>query len=299
MLERLTWFAMDRPRATLVLILLVTALFGSQFPKIHIDTDPENMLEADQPDRVLYDQAKRDFGIHDMIVLGITDARGVFRPETLARLDRVVKDILKIPGVITDDVISPTTTNDVRPKSGLLEVRRIMEEVPRDEAAAEAMREAVAANPLLADKLASADGKGLAIYVPIAAKDQAHRIGREIEEIAGRELAPGQAYHLAGLPVAEDTFGVEMFRQMGVMAPISGMMIFLLLLLLFRKPTFVLPAMAVAMLSVVWGMGLLIGTGFTVHIMSSISLSFRCPATPATSTTSSTTTTASPTSGCR
>jgi hypothetical protein len=268
---------MDRPRATLVATLFLTVAFGAQFPKIHIDTDPENMLEADQPDRVLYDRAKREFGIHDMIVLGITDERGVFRPETLASVARIVDGILKVPGVITHDVISLTTTNDVRQEAGVLEVRRIMQEIPRDDAGAEAIRSAIAANPLLTDKLSSADGKGLAIYVPIERKDQAHRIGTQIEQIAAAQMREGQSYHLAGLPIAEDAFGVEMFQQMGVMAPITGMVIFLLLWLLFRKLTFILPAMGVAMFSVIWGMGLLIGTGFTVHIMSSMIPVFLMP----------------------
>ncbi len=53
MLKRLTWLAMDRPKTTLAVILGLTMAFALQFPKIHIDTDPENMLEADQPDRML------------------------------------------------------------------------------------------------------------------------------------------------------------------------------------------------------------------------------------------------------
>ena len=277
MLKRVTWLAMDWPKATLAAILVLTAAFGAQFPKIRIDTDPENMLEVDQPDRVLYDRAKRDFGIHDMIVLGITDEGGVFNPGTLAKVERIVEGILNITGVITDDVISLTTTNDIRPQAGLLEVRRIMETVPRDESDAQAIQTSISANPLLVDKVASQDGKGLAIYIPIDRKDQAHRIGTEIENLVTAELGDGQKYYLAGLPVAEDTFGVEMFRQMGLMAPITGMVIFLLLWLLFRKLTFVLPAMAVAMFSVVWGMGLLIGSGSTVHIMSSMIPVFLMP----------------------
>jgi predicted RND superfamily exporter protein len=260
-----------------VLVLLVTAVFGSQFPRIHIDTDPENMLEADQPDRVVYNLTKREFGIHDMIVLGITDEEGVFRPETLARVERIVEGILRIRGVITDDVISLTTTDDVKSEAGLLDVRRIMEAVPTDDAGALSIRDAIEANPLLSEKIASRDGKGIAIYVPIERKDQAHRVGNEIETIVSAELAEGQAFHLAGLPVAEDTFGVEMFQQMGRMAPLTGLVILLLLWVLFRRLALVIPSMVVAMFSVVWGMGLLVGTGATVHIMSSMIPVFLMP----------------------
>ena len=270
MFKRLIWLSMDYPRTTLLLVLLATLAFGFQFPKIHIDTDPENMLPADQADRVLYNQAKQDFGIHDLVVLGITDEAGAFRPETLAKVSRIIDGILQLPGVITDDVISLTTTDDVRPKAGLLEVRRLMEEVPTDATQAEAIRVAIADNPLLTDKLASRDGTALAIYVPIQSKDQAHDIGEAIAALVEVELEPGQDYHLAGLPVAEDTFGTEMFVQMGILAPACGIMIFLLLWGLFRKLTFILPVMAVSMFAVAWAMGLLIGLDYTVHIMSSM-----------------------------
>ena len=82
MLKRLAWLSMDFPKTTLVLTLLLTLIFGVQFVNIRIDTDPENMLPSDQPDRVLYNEVKKNFGIHDLIVFGITDAAGVFRPGT-------------------------------------------------------------------------------------------------------------------------------------------------------------------------------------------------------------------------
>ncbi|PJC49044.1 MAG: RND transporter, partial [Candidatus Omnitrophica bacterium CG_4_9_14_0_2_um_filter_42_8] len=90
-------------------------------------------------------------------------------------------------------------------------------------------------------------------------------------------LAPNQKYYIAGLPIAEDTFGHEMFVQMGITAPMAGFFIMLLLFLIFRKPIALIPPMLDAMLSVIWTMGLLIGMGFTVHIMSSMIPIFLMP----------------------
>lgn len=277
MIKKLIELSMDFPKSTLIVTFLLTMLFAAQIVKVNVDTDPENMLSADQSDRVLYNKIKKNFGIHDLIVFGVTDNKGAFRPATLKKVARIIDGILKIPGVITDDVVSLTTTNNVRAKAGLLEVRRIMHALPKDASASKALRAAIADNPLLADKVASADGTGLAIYIPIVAKDQAHRIGGEIKKLARIELKEGQQFYLAGLPIAEDSFGMEMFKQMGIMSPMSGMMIFLLLWFLFRKVTLVLPIMAVAMFTVTWGMGLLIGFGFTVHIMSSMIPVFLMP----------------------
>ncbi len=58
----LTAFAIRHPRRLIALATLVTAVFGWQFRAITIDTDPENMLEASQPDRVVYDAVKKTSG---------------------------------------------------------------------------------------------------------------------------------------------------------------------------------------------------------------------------------------------
>jgi len=52
MFEKLTLFSIDRPKTVIALMTMVTILFGLQFPSVTIDADPENMLDADQVDRV-------------------------------------------------------------------------------------------------------------------------------------------------------------------------------------------------------------------------------------------------------
>ena len=255
----------------------MTVVFALQFPRIVIDTDPENMLEPDQPDRVFYDEIKKDFGVHDLIVVGIVDERGVFRPESLERIAGATSEILQIQGVIAPDVIGLTTTNNVKSSGGLLNIRPVMEEIPRTPEAIESLRRDIAENPFLHEKIASEDGTAVALYVPIQEKRMSYRVAGEIEAILERHLLPGQRRHLAGLPVAEDTFGHEMFVQMAVVAPMAFMAVMVLVFLLFRKIAFLIPVGMDAMFSVIWAMGLLIGTGNTVHIMSSMIPVFLMP----------------------
>lgn len=276
-LERLTIFSLDYPKTVIATVLLVTALFGLQFPRIKIDTDPENMLELDQRDRVFYDRVKKEFGINDLIVVGIVDERGIFRTESLERVVRATEEILKVQGVIIPDVVSLTTTNNVKSSGGLLDIHPVMREVPRTPEAIAELQSDIAENPFLHEKIASADGTAVALYIPIQQKDMSYRIAGEIEEILQRELLPEQTYHLAGLPVAEDTFGHEMFLQMALVAPLAFLAIMILLFLLFRSSAFLLPVGMDAMFAVIWAMGLLIGTGHTVHIMSSMIPVFLMP----------------------
>ncbi len=277
MFERMTIFSMNRPKTVIGALVLITAIFGLQFPKITIDADPENMLEADQADRAYYNQVKKEFGINDLIVVGIVDKGGVFRPASLEKIATVTSEILKIKGVIVEDVVSPSTTDTIKSVGGLLDIRPVLRKAPRTQEAADAIARDIAADPFLDEKIASSDGTAVALYVPIEAKDMSYRIAGEIEEILIRELSPGQQYHLAGLPVSEDTFGTEMFIQMAIVAPLAFMLILLIVFLMFRQTAFLIPIGLTAMFSVLWAMGLLIGMGFSVHIMSSMIPVFLMP----------------------
>ncbi|MDP2643400.1 MAG: efflux RND transporter permease subunit [Desulfobacterales bacterium] len=273
----LTNFSLDRPKTVIGLAIICTVFFGIQFPRITIDTDPENMLKENQPDRVLYNRIKKDFGIHDLIVAGIVDKKGIFSSESLERVAKVTSEILKIKGVIIEDVVSLTTTDNVKSSGGLLDIHPVMREIPGNSKALDQLRRDIAENPFLYEKIASADGSAVALYIPIQKKNMSYGIAKQIQTILDRELLPGQTYHLAGLPVAEDTFGHEMFIQMAVVAPLAFMVIMILVFLLFRKIAFLLPIGMDAMFAVIWAMGLLIGTGNTVHIMSSMIPVFLMP----------------------
>ena len=277
MLERLTRFSLDRPKLVVGATVILTVIFAVQFPRITIDTDPENMLEPDQPDRLLYDRVKEEFGVNDLIVVGIVDGQSIFRPEALESIAQATDEILKIQGVIIPDVVSLTTTDNVKSGGGFLDIRPAMAQTPQSREDVEALRRDIADNPFLADKIVSSDGTAAALYIPIEGKDMSYRIAEEIRQVLDEELLPGQSYHLAGLPVAEDTFGNEMFVQMAVVAPLAFVVILCLVFMLFRSVVFLVPVGVDAMFAVIWAMGLLIGTGQTVHIMSSMIPVFLMP----------------------
>lgn len=277
MLTKLTEIVTRFPKSTITVFLIITVFFAIQFPKMKIDTDPENMLEQNQPDRVFYDKVKKEFGINDLLVVGIVDEQGIFNPDTLIRIARITDQILKIKGVIIKDVVSLRTSDNVTSEESTLVVKRFMENVPQDSTQIEKLKKDLYGNPFYVDKIVSKDGKASAIYIPIEKKDRSYRISKEIEKILKKELVSNQKYYIAGLPVAEDTFGHEMFVQMGITAPMAGFFIMILLFLIFRMSIALVPPMLDAMLSVIWTMGLLIGMGFTVHIMSSMIPIFLMP----------------------
>ncbi len=278
--EQLTNTSTDHPiRITLLMLFLCLGL-ALQIPNIKIDTDPENMLSEDESVRVFHNQVKKEFTLYDMIVLGVVNEDnpdGVFNPETLAKIFQLTRQIEQIEGVIPIDLLAPSKVDDIQ-QAGLGTVRFewLMSKPPETREEALRIRDRAKANPMLYGTLLSEDGKALCLYIPIEAKDMSYRIASQIRDFTER-FAGEEQYHITGLPVAEDTFGVEMFKQMAVSAPLAGLFIFILMWFFFRNAVLILSAMIVAVVTVLCTMGLLIGTGHTVHIMSSMIPIFLMP----------------------
>jgi predicted RND superfamily exporter protein len=272
--------ATGRPRLVYAIVLILTLITGALISRIQIDTDPENMLSADQADRVFHNAVEDRFTLHDAIVVGIVNdshPEGIYNAQSLAALHSLSASILELEGVIAPDLMSLAVTDNIGQEGpGTIRFEWMMHDAPTTEQQAADIKAKVSRLPLLTDTLVSGDGKAAAIYVPIASKDLSYPLSQQIVALT-ETLDSNDEFHITGLPVAEDTFGHDMFVQMGISAPLAGLMIFLLMLYFFRSAPLVVAPMLVAMATVIVSMGLMIGLGFTVHIMSSMIPIFLMP----------------------
>ncbi len=325
-------FSIRFPRLLLLLILLLTALFASQFPKVKFDNDPQNMLSANEPVRVFHNVVKERFALYDFVIAGVINNQhpdGVFNVATLQRLHKLSQQLYSLqqsstglPQVVSGDHLSdPLITLDMTPDStvrrvlnsafnhdpnrlfdeqgqsaiiapeiispsfvdslqqaelGALRLEYLMEKAPTTAVEARSIRELALNNPLYRGTLAAEDGKAIAIYLPISSKTFSHNVANLVKTLTADWPEEDQV-HVTGLPVAEDTFGVEMLVQMATSAPLAMLAIFLLMMLFFRRFSIIIAPLLVAVSSVVCTMGLLIGLGFDVHIMSSMIAIFLMP----------------------
>lgn len=263
-------FSVDHPKLIVFLTILVTVLFMTQFPKIKTDTNPKNMLPATSDVRVWNDEVDKTFGLYeDTIVLGVVNDKGILNPGTLEKIRRITDDILAIKGVAARDVSSFTTITNVTSDAGTLRVAPLMTQTPKNEVEIAALRKQLFESPLFINRIISPDGKTTAIYAPLEKGANGKEIADRIREIVKKEKGE-EKYFIAGDPVARDTFGVEMFKLMAIFAPIAGCVMLLVRYLMFRDLFLSVTLMMDAMISIVWSMGLLIGLGFPVHVMSSM-----------------------------
>ncbi|MBI4687224.1 MAG: MMPL family transporter [Nitrospirae bacterium] len=270
-------FSVEHPRLIVILSIIITLAFMTQFPKITTDTNPKHMLPETSEVRVWNDEVDRTFGLYeDMIVVGVANEKGIVNPGTLEKIKRITDEIIKIKGVASRDVNSFPTITNVTAEKGTLRVAPLMTNAPKNEGELEDFRKNLFDNPLFLNRIISKDGKNTAIYVPLEKGSNGKEIADRIREIIKLEsLRAGklstEKYYVAGDPVARDTFGAEMFKLMGIFSPISGMIMLIASYIMFRSLFLSISIMIPAMIIIIWSMGLLIGMGFPIHIMSSMS----------------------------
>ena len=237
------------------------------------------MLATSEQARVYHNQVKSEFALNDLIVVGaVTKDNGtIFNSESLSEIKALTDKILLIEGVLKKDVNSLSTIDNIE-QAGEATIRFewLMAKAPDDQLAASSIEAKTDRLPFVVNSLVSGDKKAATIYVPIKDKNESYRISNEIRELIS-SLTIANNYHITGLPVAEDTFGVEMFIQMGISAPAAAAVIYLLMLFFFRSASLVAAPMIVAMATVIIIMGSMIGAGYTVHIMSSMIPIFLMP----------------------
>ncbi len=274
-------FSMNRPGLLTALMVFMTLALGTLIVRVHVDTDPENMLSKDEFVRVFHNQTKKEFNLHDVVVLGVVnekDADGVFNPDSLKKIYALSKFAATLADpenperkVIARDIIAPDNVDTIEQAGlGRVKFQWLMKEPPTSREEALKIRDKALANPLLKGTMVSEDGRALAIYLPISKKDFAHQVGKKLKEKIATLGSGDEQFYITGLPIAEDTFGKEMFIQMAISAPLAMLVIFLLMLAFFKKFQLIISPMIIAVCTVISTMGLLIGTGNTLHIMSSM-----------------------------
>ena len=324
---KLTNFSLRFPWMVVLLVLIAVGFGAWQFPKVHFDNDPENMLSADEPIRQFHNQTKDLYALYDFVIVGVVNDQhedGVFNVETLGRIHTLTQQLLSLrqsedglpqitvpetrtldltpdsqweqmlagafqqdpnrlfasdgtSAIIKPELISPSVVDNIKQAAqGSLKIEYLMEQAPLTREEALVIRKDAMNNPLYKGTLVSEDGKAMALYIPIVAKTYSYNVANLVETLTADWPEEDQVY-ITGQPVAQDTFGVEMLVQMASSAPMAGLVIFLLLLLFFRRLSLIIAPMLVAIASVLCTMGLLIGLGFDVHIMSSMIAIFLMP----------------------
>ena len=254
---------LHRRRLVVLLFSVATAVTPIALTQLVVDTDPENMLSSDDPVRVRTDDLADRFGLGPQIAVGLVAADGLTAPQLSAAI-ALEPEIAALPGVVEHGVIGPGAL--VGPQT-----------LAAPDGLARA-RATIADHALLGGQVLSADGTTATLLVGLVDDRDAPAVAEAARRLVADDVAlDGTEVAVAGAPLAQEAFGRQMFVQMAIFAPLAALVVIALVLVFFRALRPVVATMTVAMSTVLLTMGLLIGTGNTVHIMSSMIPIFLLP----------------------
>ena len=273
--------ALDRPGLIITLAVALTLLAGAFVPRVRIAPDPADMLAANDSVRLFNERIRREFNLHDTLILGVVNTRdehGAFNPATLKKillLSRFAATLHdpKHPRhkVLSREILAPDRVAVMEPAGlGKVRFRWLMQRAPASRDQALAIRDRAMADPLLAGTMISADGRAMAMAIPVSDRDFSHRVFLALQAKIRELGVGGDRFYITGLPLAEARFATELPFQVAALSALALLFAAPPLYLFFRKIALVTVQLAIAAMAVIITMGLLIASGSALQILSTM-----------------------------
>ena len=260
----------------LVFALLVAGGVAS-LPRLTFDFSPQTLFDSTSEKAAVHRLYRDLYGADDHVLLVLVEA-DVGRADTwrmLADVERGVAD--RVPAVETvRSIASQEVPVPIEDGVSIAPLPGPDGALPRTDAEAAALAEQARANPLLRDTLIAPSGRVAAVYLKVAddvakvavVRPVIHELKQILQEVA--DAHPGVRLHLLGPHAYRTTVVSIMIREELRFAPLTALVLSLVLGLLFRS----LQGIAIPILSVglgaLWTLALMALTGESVNIINTI-----------------------------
>jgi predicted RND superfamily exporter protein/outer membrane lipoprotein-sorting protein len=248
---------------------LMTLALALQFRNLSVIIDPNNFLPPSHPNVVATNKVERVFGSKYVVVVGLTAATGeAMRPEILAKVRRITAAFSELPGVVKSNVLSLAArkAKSITGTADGLEVRPLMDSVPRSAAEIEALKQAIRSNPTYFNAIVSTDWRTVAVLAEF--RDPPRGFGSimsQVTPIVDRERDATVNIAVGGLPVYLSNLE-RLAQRMGFLFPLAVLVIGLIHYEAFRTRQAAVLPLVTALLAVVWGLGVMGAFGVPMDV---------------------------------
>lgn len=266
-MESYARFLVRRAWLVLLAVALATAWVGLGLGKLHAEFDVEKSLPKNHPFVAIDKEIRSKFGGRNTIIALLVpkDGGDVWRADVLEVVRDATLKALRLDDIIAQNVISlaSPSVRYVQDLNGSLDIDLLMRDPPQTPEEMAALRAKVDGDPQLKGMVVTPDQRGAVLIMDFWPGPKAH-------DLADRALAlrdefkdaPVEMY-LAGEPMIALTDRAQS-AEIGQRVPITFAVIALMLLLSFRNLQGMLIPMLTAVLSTVWGLGLMGHTGIGI-----------------------------------
>ena len=265
-MESYARFLVRRAWLVLLVVAAVTVWVALGIGKLRREFDLEASLPGNHPFVVIDKEIRSQFGGRNAIVVLIEPRSGdVWQTDVLTVVRDATLQALRLDDVIAQNVISlaSPSVRYVQDVDGNLDIDLLMRDPPTTPEEIAALRAKVDGDPQLAGMVVTPDQKAAVLIVDFWPGVPAYDLAQRALALADGFRDRPVDFFFAGEPMMAVTDRAQS-EEVGMRVPITFVAIALMLLLSFRNLQGMLIPMLTAVLTTVWGLGLMGHTGLVI-----------------------------------
>lgn len=265
------WIVLHR-RWVIAVVLVLTAFFALFAARQQVIINPASVVPQSHPYIKATNAIEAVFGSKYLVVIGITPASGdALQPQVLQAVQRLTDRLYGAQGVVKGTLLSlgSRQAKGIKGTSDGFEAKPLLAQLPTTEAQRQWLRETLESNPVYRDTVISRDWRTATIMLELKENPQGFgAMLADVQRIVAEEKAPGLSIAVSGNPVF--LHQAEVFAQrINWLFPIAVLVIGLLHYEAFRTRQGLVLPLVTALLSVVWGVGVMGLMGIPLDIFNS------------------------------
>lgn len=259
-LERYVEWVVEHRKWVIGFILAMTLFFGLFAAKQQVIINPASVVPQSHPYIKATNTIEKIFGSKYLVVIGITPRVGdALQPKVLEAVQRITDQLYGSPSVSKQTLLS-LSSRQAKAISGTVdgfEARALLPQIPQTSEQVADLKKRIETNPIYRETVISKDWRTATIMLEL--KENPNGFGAMLEEvyrILGTEKDVGLDISLSGNPVF--LHQAEIFaKRINWLFPIAVLVIGLLHYEAFRTRQGLILPLVTALLSVVWGVGVM------------------------------------------
>ena len=258
------------PKTIITLAFLIIVSTAAFIPTLTIDARSESFLPPDNPALVYRDQVEEVFGLKDPMVIAVVNKgeHGVFNPQSLQLVQWLTDEVMKMPEVNRDRVVSLATEDNITGNEEGMLVEAFFETPPSTQIEADNVRAAVMDFPLYLGSMVARDGSATLIVTEMFNNEDGPKVYEDLLELIKRApINNGEEIHLAGDGAVSGYLITYINADSARLVPISVVIITLLCILSFRTWRGVLIPTVIILSAVASAVGLMAAAGVPIYVI--------------------------------
>ena len=259
----------EMPKTIMALAFLIIIATGAFIPTLTIDSRSEAFLPDDDPALLYRDQVEETFGLKDPMVIAIVNKgeHGIFNPQSLQLIQWLTDEVMKMPEINRDRVVSLATEDNITGDAEGMVVEAFYKHPPKTQADADNMRKAVMDFPLYLGSLVARDGSATLIVTEVYDVNTAPKVYEKLLDLIEHAPSHGEELHVAGDGAVSGYLVTYINADSARLVPISVVIITLLCILSFRTWRGVMIPTVIILSAAASALGLMAAAGVPIYVI--------------------------------